>query len=392
MNIPKKYSHHQQQRRLFLKGLALTGAGLLAPSFARADTTPQWRLDKRAHQSLLPLHYNENSLGMSPKALAAAQAALAKEGNRYPMRANAEFKDTLAQKNAINPDQILFGNGSSELLRSVAAFIAHKKGETTLVEPSPTFGGLNDLAKIYGIQVESVPVGKGFVTDIQALRDKTESIKGSVLVNICNPNNPTATIVDYKALSRWINEAPDSVFFLIDEAYYEYAEPFKNYQSALPFIKKGKENLLVIRTFSKIYGMAGMRIGYGFAASETAKNLKGFSADWNLNIGAITAAKISLEDDEFYRYSLNSNQKAKNILLNTLDELNLEHIPSHANFILHKINSDVSTYSARMLANNIKVGRRMTSEDGWNRLSIGTPQQMIAFTETLNAFRQKGWV
>lgn len=391
MNTPAPICLDPKRRRL-LKGFAWTGIGLLAPAIVRADASPPWQLAERAGKPLLPLHYNENSLGMSPKALAAAQSALANAGNRYPMQANAQLKEVLAQRNAIDPTQVLFGNGSSELLGSVAALMAQQRQTATLVEPAPTFGGLRSHAVNYGLQVESVPVGKGFVTDIQALRHKTESIKGPVLVNICNPNNPTATIVDHKALTQWITEAPDSVFFLLDEAYYEYAKTYKGYQSALPLIQQGKENLFVIRTFSKIYGMAGMRIGYGFAAPETAKKLKGFSADWNLNIGGITAAMASLEDQDFYRKSLNSNHQAKAITIKALESLNLDYIPSYGNFILHKINTDVDTYSARMLANNIKVGRRMTPEDGWNRLSIGTPEQMMAFGETLQAFRSKGWV
>lgn len=380
----------QMPRRRFLQGMIFTTAGLMLPSVSMAQS--QWQLPGRVGKPLLPLHYNENSLGMSPKALAAAQKALATDGNRYPDTAVGELKALLAQQNEVQQDTVLFGNGSSELLGAAVALMAKTERNTTIVEPVPTFGGVRGHAKTHGLNVESVPVGKGFVTDIAALRDKTESIKGSVLVNICNPNNPTGTIVDSDALTRWITEAPDNVMFLVDEAYHEYAAQGQDYKSALTLVKQGKENLFVTRTFSKIYGMAGVRIGYGFAAPKTAAKLQGFSADWNLNIGGISAAIASLQDKDFYQYSLKSNQTAKATLLNILDELKLAYIPSHTNFVLHKIGSDLDSYKQKMQANNIKVGRRMTKQDNWNRLSVGTPEQMLEFTQTLRVFREKEWV
>lgn len=138
--------------------------------------------------------------------------------------------------------------------------------------------------------------------------------------------------------------------------------------------------------------MAGMRVGYGIAAPETAKKLDSLAASFNLSAAGIAAAKASLLDKDFFNKSINANQQAKALLINTLDELELRYIPSNTNFVLHRINSDLNSYTQRMLANNIKVGRRMTKDDGWNRISIGTPSQMEAFTKTLKRFREKGWV
>lgn len=378
------------QRRRLLQGMLVAAGGAVLPQLSFAQS--QWLLPHRANKAVLPLHYNENSMGMSPKALSAAQAALASQGNRYPVTAAGELQALLAAQNDVSEEQVLLGNGSSQLLGAIVALMAKTDKNTTIVEPAPTFGGLRGHARTHGLNVVSVPVGKGFVTDIATLRAKVESITGTVLVNICNPNNPTGTIVNRDTLNRWIDEAPDNVMFLLDEAYFEYAAEDENYQSALVQVQQGKENLFVTRTFSKIYGMAGIRVGYGFAAPKTAAKLKGFTADWNINIGGIAAATASIQDKEFYLNSLRTNNKAKAILLSTLDELQLEYIPCHTNFVLHRIGSDLHSYNQKMLANNIKVGRRMTTEDGWNRLSIGTPQQMLEFTSTLKVFREKGWV
>ena len=246
------------------------------------------------------------------------------------------------------------------------------------------------------MEVIRVPVGKGFETDIAALRaaaDKEQAkTGGALLINICNPNNPTGTIVDNAALKEWIDEAPQNHIFLIDEAYYEYAQLNPAYQSVLPLIQSGRENVILTRTFSKIYGMAGMRVGYGIAAKETARETRQFAAGYNLSAPGTAAALASLADEEFFKASMSSNQSAKSMLLSALDELGLEHIESNTNFVLHRIDSDLADYAARMSANGITVGRRMTREDGWNRLSIGTPEEMREFVQTLKEFRQRGWV
>jgi histidinol-phosphate aminotransferase len=265
-----------------------------------------------------------------------------------------------------------------------------------VIEPTPTFGDVRRYSQAEDLEVIRVPVGKGFETDIAALRAMAEKNSGktggALLINLCNPNNPTGTIVDNAALIEWIDDAPQNHIFLIDEAYYEYAQSNPAYQSVLPLIKAGRENVILTRTFSKIYGMAGMRVGYGIAAKETAKETRQFAAGYNLSAPGTAAALTSLADTEFFAKSLKSNQTAKSTLLSALDELGLEHIESNTNFVLHRIDSDLADYAARMRANGITVGRRMTKEDGWNRVSIGTPEEMQVFVQTLKEFRKRAWV
>lgn len=381
----------QHSRRDFIRlcgaSTALLGSALLS-SASSARTTAQ--LPSRQGAAPLWLNYNENSLGMSPQAVVAAQRATRESGNRYPDVAVENLRASLADLHGVPTEQVILGNGSTEVIQAIVT-VAEGRG-AKLVEPSPTFGDARRYSEAEGLEVLQVPVGSGFETDIAALRKVAEATPGTLLINICNPNNPTGTIVDQEALTEWISKAPDNHMFLIDEAYFDYAQSNAAYSSALPLIKSGKENLILTRTFSKIYGMAGMRIGYGVAAPATAKEVRKFAAGYNLSAAGTASALASLVDKNFYEHSLRSNQLAKTTLLNTLDELGLEHIESNTNFVLHRIESKLADYTAHMAENGIHIGRRMTKEDGWNRVSIGTPQEMQAFADTLTEFRLKGWV
>lgn len=338
----------------------------------------------------LLLHFNENSLGMSPQAITAAKQAIVHRGNRYPDESVTQLQQALATKHNVPLEQVILGNGSTEVIGAIVTESANRG--VTIIEPSPTFGDVRRRSEAAGLSVIRVPVGDDFITDIDMLKKRAALTKGPLLINICNPNNPTGSIVEQTALFEWIKNAPEHHTFLIDEAYFEYAQLNPDYHSVLSLIKLGKENLILTRTFSKIYGMAGMRVGYGIAAPITAKRIARFAASFNLSAAGVAAALASLQDQNFYQHSLSSNQKAKTILLNTLDELGLEYVRSDTNFVLHRINSDLKSYAQRMADNGISVGRRMTEKDGWNRISIGKPNEMELFSKTLNAFREKRWV
>jgi histidinol-phosphate aminotransferase len=376
------------KRRQFLK---LAGYGALASVISPAFALQNMGLLPKA-SSVLALNYNENSLGMSPKALQAAIDAVRTYGNRYADGLIDLLKDDLVSQNNIELDQLILGNGSTQVIGAVlSAFAMSSDSKGTVVEPVPTFGDVRRYAKSLALKVVSVPVGGDFVTDVQALKDACAALKGPVLINLCNPNNPTGTIIDASIMSEWIDSAPDNYTFLVDEAYHEYALLNDRYASALPKIKEGRDNVIVTRTFSKIYGMAGMRIGYGIATAKTAAFINPFTSDFNLNAPGVVAATASLNDADFYIKSQSSNTQAKQILLDCLDELDLAYIPSSTNFVLHQITTPILDYQERMLAQKIKVGRKMTKE-GWNRLSIGTPEEMTQFTQALKSFRQQGWI
>ncbi|WP_262694088.1 pyridoxal phosphate-dependent aminotransferase [Kordiimonas aquimaris] len=377
-------------RRQFLGGLAssalVVGAGgLFMPALGQDNL-----LDFRLGADPLLLHFNENSLGMSPMAIKAVQDVAVNAANRYPDNFVADLRETLGKRHGVPTEQVILGNGSTEVIQAIVTVAARMGAK--VIEPDPTFGDVRRYAKAEGMQVIAVPVGGDFVTDIAALRAAAEATGGPLLINICNPNNPTGTIVDSTALFNWIDAAPDDHIFLLDEAYVDYAEQNPAFKSGLALVQAGRENVVVTRTFSKVYGMAGMRIGYGLAAPKTAKSVRRFSANFNLSATGSAAALASLKDEAYREASVASNARGRATLLETLDGLGLMHIESNTNFVLHRINSDVKPYQDRMMANGVRVGRRMTADEGWNRISIGTPDEMVEFTRVLRAFRERGWV
>jgi histidinol-phosphate aminotransferase len=386
ISLNKQYS-----RRQFIQQLGLSAAyiGLAANApFAFAEQSSI--LDFRKNAAPLMLHFNENSLGMSPKALTAAMRAIELFGNRYPDESYDAFKIKLAAYHQVEPEQLMFGNGSTEVLQAVATYAARQNA--SMIEPNPTFGALKRYCEAENLKVIQVPVGQDFAMNIAAMKSQAMAQTGSVLINICNPNNPTGNIVDFNILFDWINNAPDTHLFLLDEAYFAYAQANPKFKSGLALIKQGKDNVVISRTFSKVHGMAGMRIGYGIATAKTASKIKPFAAGFNLSAAGLAAASVALDDNKFYQKSIRYNQTAKTILTDTLTELALPYIPSDTNFVLHKIGAPLAEYSTHMQQNGIRVGRKMTNDDRWNRVSLGTPDEMKIFRQTLLAFREKGWV
>lgn len=376
-------------RRRFLGGLATSALFVGATGFNTSAFAQDDVLDFRVGADPLLLHFNENSLGMSPNALVAAQKAVRDKGNRYADDSVGTLRTMLADKHSVPRSQIMLGNGSTEVIRAALAYMGRSGG--TLIEPKPTFGDASRYARTFGVPVKTIPVATGFKTDIAAMQAEAAATKGPLLINLCTPNNPTGTVIGADEIEAWVKAAPAHHMFLIDEAYHDYAVGAPGYRSMDALIASGQENVLVARTFSKVYGMAGMRIGYGIAAPKTAKKIAPFATLFNLNAGGAAAAVASLKDAGFHAKSVASNAAGKTILIDALKGLDLDYIPSATNFVLHRINSDLDSYKKRMANNGVLVGRRMTEEDGWNRISIGTPMEMEAFTRTLRAFRERGW-
>jgi histidinol-phosphate aminotransferase len=180
---------------------------------ARSIADQNTLLPFRENSTPLLLNFNENSLGMSPSAVSAAMQATQHLGNRYPDDLVEQLRETLATLHKVNPEQIILGNGSTEVIQAVVTMAEGRAA--TVIEPTPTFGDVRRYSQAEDLEVVKVPIGKGFQTDIEALRKKAEEISGVVLINICNPNNPTGSIVDHKSLTGWIKDAPQNHIFLI---------------------------------------------------------------------------------------------------------------------------------------------------------------------------------
>ncbi|WP_265495266.1 pyridoxal phosphate-dependent aminotransferase, partial [Providencia heimbachae] len=227
--------------------------------------------------------------------------------------------------------------------------------------------------------------------DLEKMEQLANNFGGLSIIYLCNPNNPTAMITPHSQLDKWMSKSSDKQFFIVDEAYAEFVED-PSFVSAIELVKKGQKNLIVTRTFSKIFALAGLRVGYGIASPEVIASVDEFNSIDNTNTAGAFAAIASLNDKSFIAYSLKSNSLSRKIVENALNELGLEYAPSQANFVFHKVKGDMKTYKDRMAEAHIMVGREFPPVVGWNRLTLGTPKEMEQFVIVLKQFREKGWV
>src|SRR5437870_9244239 len=272
-------------RRRFAQLLgAGAAAAVVRPGFSLA-TEP---VSKSMVQGIVRLSANENPYGPSPKALRAMNDAF-NLSCRYPDEHNDVLIDALAKLNGVNRDQILLGDGSGEILKLCAeTFTGPKQG--TLVVGDPTFEAIINNASANGAEVVKVPLTGSFGHDLPKMMDAAKE----GLIYVCNPNNPTASITPKNEVRDSIAKTPRQTMILVDEAYFHYADS-PDYESVIPLVKD-HPNLIVSRTFSKVYGMAGLRCGYCVAQKETLDLLRTHQMWDRVNIRAIAAASASLDD------------------------------------------------------------------------------------------------
>src|SRR5206468_10795880 len=235
--------------------------------------------------------------------------------------------ERIAKINGANREQIVLGDGSSEILKLCAeSFTGPTQGK--LIAADPTFEAILEYSKACGGEVVKVPLIADFHHDLAKMGAAAQ--KG--LVYICNPNNPTASITPKSDLRDFISKTPRETMILVDEAYFHYADS-PDYESVIPLVKD-HPNLIVARTFSKIYGMAGLRCGYCVAQPDTIKRMHGFQMWDSVNIMALAAARASLDDPNQVTNGQRLNSEAKNFTTSELDKLGHKTIPSQANFIM----------------------------------------------------------
>lgn len=381
-------------RRSFLKSSSLVAGGLALNSVLnQASANTNAPVKPNAQHPLL-LNFNENSLGMSPNAQKAVIEAL--PGSfRYPDDARSELIGNIGALHNLDSKNVTLGNGSSETIQAAVAMLANKARKEgikiQLVTPDPTFNYAELYALPLGVEITKVPLKSDLSFDLKKMEQIANDFDGLSIIYICNPNNPTAMITPHSQLDSWMKKVSDKQFFIVDEAYAEFVED-PQFVSAIELVKAGQKNLIVTRTFSKIYALAGLRVGYGLATPEVIEAVDEFISIDNTNTAGAVAAIASLKDKKFLEYSLKSNNLSRKIVETALNELGLEYAPSQANFIFHKVKGDVKTYKQRMKEANIMVGREFPPVMGWNRLTLGTPQEMEQFVAVLKEFRQKGWV
>ncbi len=322
------------------------------------------------------INFNENPYGPTPKARAAIEAS-PKIANRYPDAADAELKAVLAKKHNVTPENIVLGCGSSEILKATdAAFLTP---ELNLVAPRPTFEAVLEYAKIGSSTGITIPLTDEHRQDLPKMAAACTSKTG--IVYLCNPNNPTGTIVTRDEMADFVQKISPTTLILVDEAYFEFVgDP--RYSSATEFIA-AHPNVVVARTFSKIYGMAGMRLGYGIGEKQTVARIATQLTQDSTNAAALAAALASLDDMENLALTKQKLTATRKWLCTELDKDHRSYIPSHGNFVMIDVGTDTQPVIDKFRERSILVGRRFPSMPNYLRATIGTQPEMESFLAAL---------
>lgn len=277
---------------------------------------------------IVKLASNENPMGMSSKAIEAMKAA-ATEVNRYPDGAAWDLKGKLSDRLGVPRDNIVLGNGSNEILELLAQLLLTEGGETLYGWPAFVVYRLATLA--HGGRGVEVPLDGNLRHDLDAMaKALTHRTR---IVYVANPNNPTGTYVKSAELEQFMEKIPEDVLLVLDEAYFEFAQHLDDYPDGMEYFREGRP-IVVVRTFSKAYGLAGLRVGYAVMPEPLADLLNRIRQPFNVNSIAQTAAIASLDDEEFLQAGLDHNRKELKRIQGAVEELGLTVTPSFTNFIL----------------------------------------------------------
>src|SRR5437867_3765076 len=359
----------------------LLGAGAAAvvvrPTFSFAKPTQSVTTPLAEGGNIVRLSANENPYGPSPKAFQAITDSFGL-ACRYPDEHNNVLIDKLAKLNGVNHDQILLGDGSGEILKLCAeTFTGPQNGK--LVAADPTFEAILNNASANGAEVVKVPLTSSFAHDLP----KMLAVAKGGLIYVCNPNNPTASITPKDELRDFIAKTPRETVILVDEAYFHYSDS-PDYESVVPLVKDNP-NLIVARTFSKVYGMAGLRCGYCVAQRETLERMRPYQMWDSVNIMALAAANASLDDPDQVSTGQRLNSEAKMFVVSELATAGYKTIPSQANFIMIDCRRPVVPLIKAMKEQNVHVGRLFPALPNHMRVTIGKKPEMETF---VSAFKQ----
>lgn len=352
-------------------GLTLLGANGLISDLSAEEIR---KFNPRPLAGPVRLGSNENPYGPS-ESMRKAMTAAFDNGCRYPWGYNASLVKMIAEKEGVPEDYIVLVAGSTEGLK-VAGITFGKGGE--IISCSPTFLSMMEYAELWGTEINWVPLNKDLDFDLEEIEKRVSH--ETRLVFLCNPNNPTGKLLPAQKVMDFCETVSKRAVVFSDEAYYDYiTEP--NYPSMVELVKKGHD-VVVSRTLSKVYGLAGIRMGYLIAKPELATKLKDRVVA-NTNIMAIEAGKAALQDKEFYKFSLQKNAEAKSLLCKTLDELKLPYLESHANFVFFQSGKDVSELGKTMAQKGFIIGRPFPPLNDWCRISTGTIEEVQLYNQAI---------
>jgi histidinol-phosphate aminotransferase len=366
----------KNSRRDWFKKTGLAALGLsLAPleGFAINDMTD---IPVVAGDGLIRLSSNENPYG-PPIASRTAMAAAVNESNRYSWGQTSQLATAIAKKNGLAESNVLMSAGSIEMLDIAGRIAAKAKG--SIVIANTTFGYWTQAAVQLGAETIEVPLTKNKKVDLaamlKAMRPDTK------LVYICNPNNPTGTVLKTAELVNFIKEASRKAIVLLDEAYIEFTT-----ETSMAALVKDNKNVIVTRTFSKIYGLAGARVGYAFAHADTIAEMDKMQAYVLGSVSAVSGAGAlaALDDATFVEKTRSLNEAAKNYTVREMEKLGIGCIPSSTNFLYFSLVNYKKDFFKLLESNNIQGTEIFEEEGKWSRITIGTMEDMQKFIKAIS--------
>lgn len=368
------------RRQILLGGTAIAAAGLI-PTIPKTPLTPRMQFMRDSIAQDIPrpdyivrLNSNENPYGPSRVALKAIHENM-HLANRYSADPRP-LMDTIAELNGVTRDHVVVGTGSGEILSTVGMLTGMRGGSVVCADP--TYQSLLRYADNAGVDIVRVPVNEGLNADLngmrRAVRDDTS------LVYLVNPNNPIPSIIEGRSMREFVLEMAEDHLVFIDEAYHEYVED-PNYQSMIGLIAEGHKNIIVSRTASKIHGLAGMRVGFGFAHPDLISEMRWRKTGQNTILG-LEAAHASYLDDEFQHFAIRKNKESREIVATMCEELGLRYVKSQTNFTFIQTGMDNEKLQNEMREYGVLTGRNFPPfNNTWTRISMSKPEEMEYFVQ-----------
>ena len=316
-------------------------------------------------EDIIKVASNENPRGPSPKAIVAMREA-AEGVNIYPDGGGYKLRTAIAEKFGLQRENVILGNGSNEIIELIGHGFLNPGDNVIAAEHA--FVVYRLMAKLFGADTIEVP-DPGFVHDLDAMAAAITPQTKKVF--IANPNNPTGTMVGQDEIERFMDKVPEHVMVIFDEAYYEFLHEPPN---TLRYVKEGR-NVVIMRTFSKIQGLAGLRIGYGLTSPEISEVLQKCRQPFNTNSIAQAGAIAGLTDDKHQQHTRDLNDEGLAYLQGAFEEMGLEYVPSSANFVLVNVGDGDAVFDAMLKKGVIIRAMRGYKLPDWVRISTGTREQ-----------------
>ena len=328
---------------------------------------------------LVRLNRNESAYGPCEKARAAFQEAVT-QVSRYPSEEVENLRAAVASFHGVQPGNITLGCGSTEIMRMAAeTFLGPRKA---LITASPTFDSIAHAARLAGAEVRSTPLTRDYAHDLNAMLAQSDASTG--LVYICNPNNPTGTLTSKSDLEAFFPKLRSAISVLIDEAYHDYVAPTGTYASCAARAADDSR-LIVTRTFSKIYGLAGLRVGYAISSPETAERLAARRLPMDVSVVAARVALAALSDAVYVKRITKRNEDDRQEFFNQANARMLRCLDSHTNFVLMRTGSTGKETVEMLRSKGVLVSAGYPSFEKHIRVSLGVPEDMQAFWRAWDA-------